>query len=55
MLEESQLAEKLAISESLSISGPPSKTSGKKGVTLSLQEFHRVDNTSEFFLSYITI
>lgn len=40
---ESQLAERAALSESISLSQASSKSSGKKGVTLSLQEFHRGD------------
>ncbi|XP_064390081.1 G kinase-anchoring protein 1-like isoform X2 [Halichondria panicea] len=43
LLEESHLAERVAITESLSSNKLPTKTSGKKGVTLSLQEFQRGD------------
>ena len=40
-MEESRLAERIAISESLLLNKPATKSGGKKGVTLSLQEFHR--------------
>lgn len=43
LMEESHLAERVAITESLSLNKLPTKTSGKKGVTLSLQEFQRGD------------
>ncbi len=52
-LEEIHLAERVAITESLSSNKLPTKTSGKKKVTLSLQEFQREDTAGTCVLSII--